>query len=150
MRHLRASAAHIDAIGTLVTIHGRLVAGPDGVAWTDGDVRRLVRDAAVLLDEALLLTRTTAAHLQSHAADRVIADVRAFEQRMATLAAHEDLGDLRPALDGAAVMQLLGLEPGRQVGAALEFLAELRLEAGPIGIDEATGRLRQWWIGRST
>ncbi len=150
MRQLRASLAHIDAVGTLVEIHGRFVARPGGDVWTDGEVRLLVRDAAVLLDEALVLARTTAAHLQPDASRRVLAGVKAFEQRMAFLAAHEDLGDLGPELDGAAVMALLGLEPGPQVGTALRFLTDLRLEAGPIGIDEATRRLRQWWTSRAT
>jgi poly(A) polymerase len=31
------------------------------------------------------------------------------------------------------------------VGTALAFLLELRLEEGPLGIDEATRRLDTWW-----
>ena len=150
MRHLRDSIAHIDGIGTLVAIHERLVAHPVGTMWADREVRCMIGDAGDLLQEAIVMARTTAEHLQPEARDRVTAGVSAFEDRMATLAANEDLGDLRPELDGASVMELLELTPGRQVGAALKFLTDLRLEIGPVGTDEATRRLLQWWAAQST
>jgi poly(A) polymerase len=34
------------------------------------------------------------------------------------------------------------------VGAALEFLLELRLDEGPLGEEEATKRLDAWWAER--
>ena len=52
---------------------------------------------------------------------------------------------MRPELDGAAVMKHLQLQPGREVGAALEFLMEVRLEEGLLGEDEIKLRLDQWW-----
>ena len=51
----------------------------------------------------------------------------------------------RPELDGAQVMELLGISPGRDVGRAMEFLMEIRLEEGVIGVDAITERLRAWW-----
>jgi len=44
----------------------------------------------------------------------------------------EELSKIRPDLDGAQVMQLLNLKPSREVGQAMDFLMELRLEQGPI------------------
>ena len=41
-------------------------------------------------------------------------------------------------------MDHLGLAPGPQVGEALEFLMELRMERGPIPDDEAYGLLDAW------
>jgi poly(A) polymerase len=41
-------------------------------------------------------------------------------------------------------MELLGVEPGRVVGEALDFLLEIRLDEGPIGEDDARTRLRAW------
>ena len=52
---------------------------------------------------------------------------------------------MRPELDGHAVMQHLGLKPGPDVGAALDFLLELRLDEGVLGEEEATRRLDEWW-----
>jgi poly(A) polymerase len=46
-------------------------------------------------------------------------------------------------------MEVLGLEPGRDVGRALSFLLELRMEEGPLGEEEATRRLTEWWSQRS-
>jgi poly(A) polymerase len=55
------------------------------------------------------------------------------------------LSAIRPELDGDQVMSLLGLQPSRAVGDALEFLLEIRLEEGLIGEDEAKARLLAWW-----
>ena len=68
-----------------------------------------------------------------------------LEARIAELAAQEELAALRPDLDGRQVMDHLGIGPGREVGQALDFLLELRLEEGPLGEDEAYRRLDAWW-----
>jgi poly(A) polymerase len=41
-------------------------------------------------------------------------------------------------------MDFLGLQPGPQVGEALGFLLELRLDEGPLGKEEAYRRLKGW------
>jgi poly(A) polymerase len=46
-------------------------------------------------------------------------------------------------------MTHLGIGPGRDVGEALSFLLELRLEEGPLGEAEARRRLDAWWAERS-
>ena len=46
-------------------------------------------------------------------------------------------------------MQVLGLQPGRDVGEALKLLLEIRLEEGLLGEQEITRRLQQWWAERS-
>lgn len=60
----------------------------------------------------------------------------------------EDLGDLGPPIDGTAVMRLLGIEAGPDVGEALAVLREARLESGPLSVAEAETLLRRWWAGR--
>jgi poly(A) polymerase len=42
-------------------------------------------------------------------------------------------------------MRILDVKPGPEVGAAYRFLLELRMEEGPLGEEEATRRLREWW-----
>jgi poly(A) polymerase len=61
----------------------------------------------------------------------------------------EELSKIRPDLDGAQVMQLLNLKPSREVGQAMDFLMELRLEQGPIGEEAATKALLKWWASGS-
>jgi len=69
----------------------------------------------------------------------------ALEQRIEELRAKEELDAIRPDLDGRQVMEHLGITPGPLVGEALRYLLELRLEEGPLGEEEATRRLDQWW-----
>ena len=57
----------------------------------------------------------------------------------------EELAAVRPDLDGNQIMGILGIGPGRQVGAAYNHLLELRLERGPMTEQEATAALLQWW-----
>ncbi len=64
-------------------------------------------------------------------------DVRQVSDRrlgelFAELDAQEDLSNLRPELSGEDVMDLLGIVPGPEVGAALSVLQERRYEDGPL------------------
>ena len=56
---------------------------------------------------------------------------------------------MRPDLDGNAIMAILGIPPGREVGEAWTHLKDLRLERGPLGPEEAEAELRAWWAARS-
>jgi poly(A) polymerase len=62
----------------------------------------------------------------------------------------EELSKIRPDLDGAQVMSLLNLKPSREVGEAMNFLMELRLDRGQIGEEKATEELLNWWKNRSS
>jgi hypothetical protein len=46
-------------------------------------------------------------------------------------------------------MDLLGLEPGTQVGEALAWLTDLRLSEGRLDHDEVVRRLSAWWADRT-
>ena len=41
-------------------------------------------------------------------------------------------------------MSILGVPPGRTVGAALQYLLDLRIEHGPLGKERATQELLRW------
>ena len=58
--------------------------------------------------------------------------------------------DMTPSLDGVAVMEHLGVGPGRDVGEALNMLAEVRLVEGRVGPDEERHRLDGWWASRQS
>ncbi|GAA2501059.1 hypothetical protein [Actinoplanes humidus] len=64
------------------------------------------------------------------------------------------LAQIRPDLDGRAIMTLLDIAPGPLVGAATRRLRELSLERGPLPRGEAEAELRVWaheqGIGRRT
>ncbi|MCB0999929.1 MAG: CCA tRNA nucleotidyltransferase [Acidimicrobiales bacterium] len=147
LRALRASTADVDMITLLVDVHQRWFIEPAADAgWTDGEVRRLVLAASPrhhqLLDELLALAEATA---RAGDDDARRARLSTLRERVAHLASREDLGSLRPELSGAEVMRALGVGPGRDVGAALAFLLDLRLEEGLVGAAAATRRLSDWW-----
>ena len=56
---------------------------------------------------------------------------------------------LEPELDGDEVQRVLGIAQGRDVGAALKFLLELRLDEGMLGPAAARRRLQDWWSSRA-
>jgi poly(A) polymerase len=71
-----------------------------------------------------------------------------LEARIAELEAAEELAALRPELDGNAVMEHLGVGPGREVGEAMRFLMDVRLDEGLLGDEEIRRRLDAWWSAR--
>jgi poly(A) polymerase len=143
MRALKYSSDDVEAVSRLVFLHLRFHTYKMG--WTDAAVRRFVRDAGDLLPELIELTRCDCTTRNERKARALARRMDELEARIAELQASEELAAIRPDLDGNQVMARLGLSPGRDVGAALEFLLELRLEEGPLGEEEAGRRLDEWW-----
>jgi poly(A) polymerase len=146
MQALRYPADDIEAVSRLVELHLRFHTYKMG--WTDSAVRRYVRDAGPLLDDLNELTRCDCTTRNRRRAEELSRRMDTLEERIAILAAEEELGRIRPDLDGNQIMAHLGLAPGRDVGQALDFLLELRLEEGPLGEPEALRRLDAWWAAR--
>ena len=143
LKALKYSSHDVDAITELVALHLRFHTYAMG--WTDSAVRRYVRDAGPLLNELSVLTRCDCTTRNEKKALLLARRMDDLERRIAEVMAREELAALRPELDGAQVMELLGIPPGRDVGKAMEFLMEIRLEEGLIGTDAITERLRAWW-----
>jgi poly(A) polymerase len=146
MRALRYSKADVDAVSQLVFLHLRF--HTYGMGWTDAAVRRFVRDAGPLLDELVELTRCDCTTRNKRKAAELARRMDDLEERIDELRQHEELAAVRPDLDGNAVMELLDLPPGPQVGRAMAFLLELRLEHGPLPPDEVEAQLRAWWASQ--
>lgn len=150
MRALKYSNDDIDAVSKLVELHLRFHGYSDGDGgWTDSAVRRYARDAGPLLNELNLLTRADCTTRNQRKAEQLARRMDALEGRIAALQEAEELAAIRPDLNGNEVMQHLKLKPGREIGEALDFLLELRLEHGPLGREEAFRRLDEWWTRRT-
>jgi poly(A) polymerase len=147
MRALKYANDDVAAVSQLVYLHLRFHTYQMG--WTDSAVRRFVRDAGPLLDELIELTRCDCTTRNQRKADQLARRMDELEARIAELREQEELAALRPDLDGRQVMEHLGLEPGREVGEALDHLLELRIEEGPLAPDEAYRRLDEWWAARA-
>ena len=148
MQTLRFSNEDTDAVSRLVELHLRFHGYGDG-EWTDSAVRRYVRDAGDLLPRLHKLTRADCTTRNRRKADRLARTYDELEERIARLSEEEELGSLRPDLDGDQIMAILGIPPGREVGEAYRFLLELRLDEGPLGEDVATAALLRWWGERT-
>jgi poly(A) polymerase len=147
LKELRFDNETIEAVETLVALHLRFHGYGEG-EWTDSAVRRYVRDAGDLLVHLHLLTRADCTTRNAKKAERLSRIYDSLEARIAALMEQEELSKIRPDLDGAEVMALLEIKPGAEVGKALDFLMELRMEHGPLGKERAEQELMQWWINR--
>lgn len=56
-----------------------------------------------------------------------------------------DLDDPQPVFGGLEVADLLGVEPGPALGKAVNYLAQLRVQHGPLAPAVAAAKLRDWW-----
>jgi len=140
---LRYPGEEVDIVTRLVELHLRFHTYRLG--WTDKAVRRYVRDAGPLLHRLNELTRCDCTTRNAAKARALSRRMDALEERITELAAQEELDAIRPDLDGSEVMERLGIPPGPAVGEALAFLLELRLDEGPLGVEEAGRRLDRWW-----
>jgi len=146
MKALKYPSDEIERVSRLVELHLRFHTYRFG--WTDSAVRRYVRDAGDELDRLNALTRADCTTRNQRKADELAARMDSLEERINELRHQEELDAIRPDLDGGAVMAQLGIGPGREVGQALAFLLELRLEEGPLDPDDARQRLDAWWRER--
>ena len=144
MRTLKYSKQMVDDVSALVYLHLRFHGYGDG-RWTDSAVRRYVTDAGPLLDRLHRLVRADCTTRNKRRAARLQATYDDLEARIAELAEREDLARVRPDLDGNAIMDLLGIPAGPQVGKAWNYLKDLRMERGPLEPEQARAELLAWW-----
>lgn len=148
LRALRFDKQTEKDVARLVELHLRAF-GFGEHAWTDSAVRRFVRDAGPLLSRLLRLIRADITSQNRRKVNRLQAANDELSRRIVEIAEQEELNAIRPDLDGQEIMDILGIKPGREVGAARNFLLELRLDEGPLGYDEAVSRLLTWWAERT-
>jgi poly(A) polymerase len=147
LRALRFDRETVKEVARLVELHLRFH-GYGDAEWTDSAVRRYVTDAGTLLERLHKLTRADCTTRNRRKAERLAAAYGALEERIGRLREREELDAVRPDLDGNAIMQILGIPPGREVGEAWSYLKELRLERGPLPADVAREELLRWWGAR--
>ena len=147
MKSLRFSNEQIDEVSQLVELHLRFHGYGTG-EWSDSAVRRYVRDAGPLLSRLHKLTRADSTTRNKRRAEALQKAYDGLEQRIADLQEQEELDSIRPDLNGAQIMEILGIAPGREVGEAYKFLLELRLDQGPLAPQLAQEQLLRWWSER--
>jgi poly(A) polymerase len=126
LRRLRFDQRLVERVAKLIRMHLRV--NSYSSEWTDGAVRRLIREAGEELAPLVALSR---ADVTSYRPERVrAAAMRAdeFEQRCAELLAQEDVARLQSPLDGHEIMALFGQGPGRWIQEIKDYLLALVLD----------------------
>jgi poly(A) polymerase len=148
LQALRFDSDTIGSVTQLIELHLRFFGYAEG-AWTDSAVRRYVRDAGPELDRLHILTRADVTTRNKRKAARLAGAYDDIERRIDELAVAEELGAMRPALDGNRIQEVLGIRPGPDVGKAYRYLLDLRLDEGLLDEAEAERRLRAWWADQA-
>ena len=124
----RATTAVSRAVFAVLTAARRAVEHPP---QAPAELRRWVVDADPHVPQAMMVATALGA------VGTLTADVAALIEAEPDL-----LGP--PVLDGEQIMELLGLDPGPDVGAAVEELRRHRLDSGPLTPEEARAHLVKW------
>jgi len=148
LEKLRYSNDIIEQVCLLIELHLRFHGYGDG-KWTDSAVRRYVRDADEELIRLHKLTRADCTTRNEAKAEKLRNAYNDLEERIVELSKAEELKSMRPELDGAEIMKILDIKPGPVVGQAYQFLLDLRLDKGVLGIEKATEELKTWWAKNS-
>jgi poly(A) polymerase len=141
---LRYANEIIEEICLLIELHLRFHGYGDG-KWTDSAVRRYVRDAQEQLIRLHKLTRADCTTRNEAKAEKLKNAYDDLEERIVELSKQEELKSMRPELDGSEIMKILNIKPGPEVGKAYQFLLDLRLDRGVLGVEKATEELKTWW-----
>ena len=124
----RATTAVSDAVFAVLTAARRAVEHPP---QSSAELRRWVVDADPHVPQAVMVATAL------NAVSTLAVDVEAL------IAAEPDLLG-PPVLDGEQIMELLGLDPAPDVGAAVDELRRHRLDSGPLTPEEARAHLLKW------
>ncbi|MDN5749983.1 MAG: CCA tRNA nucleotidyltransferase [Pseudonocardia sp.] len=143
LRDLRYPKSVVDEVAQLVFLHLRFHGYGNGT-WTDSAVRRYVTDAGPLLERLHKLVRSDCTTRNRRRAAALQRSYDGLEERIAELRAQEQLDSIRPDLDGNAIMAILGIPAGPQVGRAYKHLLAVRMERGPLTPEDAEAELRRW------
>ena len=146
LRELEYPTDVVKDVTELVRLSGRFKGYADG--WTDSAVRRYARDAGHLLGHLNALVRSDCTTRNQRKRMELHHHVDELERRIAELAEADRQAAERPLLDGQAVMDRLGLQPGPVVGQAMAFLLELKRAEPDLDVEETGVRLDRWYAER--
>ena len=133
LTRLRLDRDTVERVCLIISLSGRINTYEGD--WTDGAVRRVVREAGDTVDELLMLSHadvTSRREERVRAAERRVDDLR---ERIEQLRAEEDIARIRPPLDGNDLMEMFGRAPGPWIRPIKERLLTMVLD-GELGRDD--------------
>lgn len=130
---LRRPQELVDSVTQLVAEHLRI--GVYEESWTDGAVRRFLRETAPITDRLFALSRADITSQRPQRVAAALQRVEALYQRCEWLKAQEDVEKLASPLDGNDLMAMFGGRPGPWIGRLKDYLLGLVLD-GALGKDD--------------
>ena len=140
---LRLDRPTIERVSKLVAMHQR--ANSYDADWTDGAVRRFVREAGDALEDLLALSRADVTSRRPEKVRAAAERVAQLEARIAALREQEDIEKLSSPLDGNELMALFGRPPGPWIKPIKERLLAAVLDGtlAPDDKETATAMARE-------
>ena len=126
LSNLRYDRATIQKVARLVRMHQWINSYDE--TWTDGAVRRLMREAGDDLDDLVALSRADVTSRRPEKVKAAARRIAELEARIAHLRAQEDVAKLRSPLDGNELMALFGRGPGPWIKPIKERLLAMVLD----------------------
>jgi len=133
LSRLKLDRATIDRVCKLIALSGR-INSYDG-DWSDGAVRRFIREAGDALEDMFLLSRsdvTSRREERVRAAERRVDELR---ERCERLQEEADVAKIKPPLDGNDLMEIFGRAPGPWIRPIKERLLAMVLD-GDLAADD--------------
>ncbi len=126
LRRLRCDRDSSERIQRLVAEHLRPnLYTPD---WTDGAVRRFLRETEGITDDLFALSRADITSYRRSRVEAGVARVNHLEARCRELQAQEDVAQLRSPLDGNDLMIMFDRGPGPWIKPIKDYLLELVID----------------------
>lgn len=139
LRGLHLDGDTIERVSDLVALHMRANAYDDD--WTDGAVRRFIREAGDALDDLLDLSTADFTSRRQDRKRAANARMRSLRERIAQLQAEQEVAKLASPLDGVELMALFGRPPGPWIKPVKERLLAAVLD-GELAPDDKEGATR--------
>jgi len=136
LNRLKLDRASVDRVCKLVALSGRI--NSYDADWTDGAVRRFVREAGDALEDMFMLSRsdvTSRREERVRAAEGRVDELRARCEQLQTEA---DIAKIKPPLDGDELMAMFGRGPGPWIRPIKERLLAMVLD-GELAPDDKLG-----------
>lgn len=126
LTRLRRPFEVIEPVTQLVSEHLRI--GIYDENWTDGAVRRFLRETAPITERLFALSRADITSSRPQRVAAALARVDALYKRCEEIKAEEDVEKLSSPLDGHDLMRIFGGQPGRWIGQVKDYLLGLVLD----------------------
>jgi len=129
----------VESVTLLVAQHMRINTYSD---WTDGAVRRFMRDAGRQLPNLFALSRADITSRRIERVRAVKATVDALQERCERLDAEAEIAKMHSPLDGVDLMAMTDCPPGRWIARVKDYLLDLVLDGDLAMEDKVTGEAR--------